>query len=954
MKMPRPFRLPRWARWVAAWMAAVFFLVVGGSVTLLMSQSSGCTTTSFQISGPSAFTALAQSFTLSWSKTPSTPSCASIALVQDGVTWLTPPLVTASGSNGSATYTMQANTGSTRTATILVGSTSLENGNTGTAFQDGTTFTVTQSAAVASPATTIYYSAFSPAQLWSLNLATRQTTLIDSSPSEDTPLSGLLFDPQGRIVYTEPFSIRAYNPTTFADTLLASGFAFLTAIALDPSGTSVLAADFAGGSIYRISLSTGTAMTLGSAGAFLSPTGLAYDSQGNLYAIIGDNQIEQINPTTGAVIKTGPLVGICSSGCSLPSLTYDSFSNKLWAADDVNNCIHSFDLATLTPSACVGGGIFSGPGGIAADGAGNIFVASNAISVVVSYLLSYNITTGAITQVSNALSNGINGLAPLSGLGAPPGSASTCTFALNQLIPSNFPASGGTGSVTLSVTGGSGSCPVGPSFSSSFILIGTVPSSLGSGASVTVNFTVAPNNSTSTLTGTMTIAGQTVTITESGAASSCSVTLSQTSIDVSDTASFSGSFTVTAPSGCAWTAVSNASFLTVTAGASGTGNGTVTYSVNGSGSATTGTISVKTSTSTANFTLNLVAATAVISSVSPSSSCSPPASQKYFLQNSSVTLYAWFASTPGSSSDQVGANVVYFPNGTGAGTIIGTTTFLQAATGCFFAPITLSAPSPGLYEVIFSLNLLTAGNPQFTIVGNQVSVGASGTLSPLPGPNQENVAVTQPNALPDAATLTLNQTFSPSGVVNAASSPGAYDCRFVPQSGSNVTIPAGQTQSPASTFSGGTVAGTCSIGVSNVSLPGLNFEPPLNSVSITNTPSSSNTPNIANGVSQTSAAANATLTLQVTGYSMTRDLSLITFAFSPASGFTIGSSTVTANVQSQAVTWYTSAGSAATGGQFQYSQSFNIGSGTSADLNSVTVTVTSTTGTSPPVTISLH
>ena len=40
-----------------------------------------------------------------------------------------------------------------------------------------------------------------------------------------------------------------------------------------------------------------------------------------------------------------------------------------------------------------------------------------------------------------------------------------------------------------------------------------------------------------------------------------------------------GSVTVTAGAGCAWTAVSHASWITITAGASGNGNGAVTYSV---------------------------------------------------------------------------------------------------------------------------------------------------------------------------------------------------------------------------------------------------------------------------------------------------------------------------------------------------------------------------------------
>ena len=41
----------------------------------------------------------------------------------------------------------------------------------------------------------------------------------------------------------------------------------------------------------------------------------------------------------------------------------------------------------------------------------------------------------------------------------------------------------------------------------------------------------------------------------------------------------SGTASVTAPTGCTWTAESNASWITVTGGASGSGDGTVTYSV---------------------------------------------------------------------------------------------------------------------------------------------------------------------------------------------------------------------------------------------------------------------------------------------------------------------------------------------------------------------------------------
>jgi all-beta uncharacterized protein/fibronectin type III domain protein/PKD domain-containing protein len=70
-------------------------------------------------------------------------------------------------------------------------------------------------------------------------------------------------------------------------------------------------------------------------------------------------------------------------------------------------------------------------------------------------------------------------------------------------------------------------------------------------------------------------------------------TISPSSAVVSNTETL-GTVAVTAPDSCAWTAVSNASFITVTAGASGTGSGTVSYKVaaNGSGVARTGTVTI--------------------------------------------------------------------------------------------------------------------------------------------------------------------------------------------------------------------------------------------------------------------------------------------------------------------------------------------------------------------------
>jgi len=112
-----------------------------------------------------------------------------------------------------------------------------------------------------------------------------------------------------------------------------------------------------------------------------------------------------------------------------------------------------------------------------------------------------------------------------------------------------------------------------------------------------LDFTAAKNTSISSRTGTLTIAGQTVTVTQSGStSSSCTYTLSSTTQTVSSTG---GSYTVTvsaSPSGCSgsWTATSNVSFITITSGSSGTASGTVRYSVasNLSTSSRNGTLTI--------------------------------------------------------------------------------------------------------------------------------------------------------------------------------------------------------------------------------------------------------------------------------------------------------------------------------------------------------------------------
>ncbi|MDP7480168.1 MAG: hypothetical protein QGI10_12955, partial [Vicinamibacterales bacterium] len=88
-----------------------------------------------------------------------------------------------------------------------------------------------------------------------------------------------------------------------------------------------------------------------------------------------------------------------------------------------------------------------------------------------------------------------------------------------------------------------------------------------------MSVTAIPNSAALSRTGTVTVADQTVTITQPGVACTFAVAPLSTAAPV---AGGSSDVTVTAPAGCDWVATTTTPWLTVTAGASGSGDGTVT------------------------------------------------------------------------------------------------------------------------------------------------------------------------------------------------------------------------------------------------------------------------------------------------------------------------------------------------------------------------------------------
>lgn len=119
----------------------------------------------------------------------------------------------------------------------------------------------------------------------------------------------------------------------------------------------------------------------------------------------------------------------------------------------------------------------------------------------------------------------------------------------------------------------------------------TITGSAAGSGNGSVNYSIAANTTGQPRSGTLTIAGIPVNITQE--TGSCTYSLSETSISAPYFA-IARSITVTAPSGCTWQANTSATWVTISSGASGNGNGTVNISIaaNNNGPSRTATVTI--------------------------------------------------------------------------------------------------------------------------------------------------------------------------------------------------------------------------------------------------------------------------------------------------------------------------------------------------------------------------
>jgi uncharacterized protein (TIGR03437 family) len=305
-----------------------------------------------------------------------------------------------------------------------------------------------------------------------------------------------------------------------------------------------------------------------------NPMGVAVDSLGNLY--IADSLNNRIRKVSNGVITTvagngtqgfsGDNGPAASAQLEFPSGVAIDPAGGLYIADDTDR-IRKVSNGVITTVA--GGGTtgfrgdggpatsvqLSSPSGVAVDSSGNLLIADSGNNRVARLVAS-----------------------PTSGVG--------CVYSIDQSAQI-FGAAGGSGS--LGVLASAASCPWLAVSYAGWITVS--PGGIAGGTGL-VSYTVGPNPDSASRTGTVWIAGQSLTVNQSGVVCSLGVAPRSVSVAASGLTGASLAVTSDAPD-CGWSAVANVPWILVSGGNTAMGSGTVTYTVGvNTGGLRTGTITV--------------------------------------------------------------------------------------------------------------------------------------------------------------------------------------------------------------------------------------------------------------------------------------------------------------------------------------------------------------------------
>jgi hypothetical protein len=369
-------------------------------------------------------------------------------------------------------------------------------------------------------------------------------------------------------------------------------------------------------------------------------------------------------------------------------------------------------------------------------------------------------------------------------------SANTCSYTVNPTTVSAL----STGlDATVSVTTGA-SCTWTAVSNAAWITITSATPVTGLGW---VNYTVAANTTASARTGTMTVAGQTITVTQ--AANSCSYSVSPTTVSALSTG-LNATLSVTTGASCTWTAVSNAAWITITSATPTTGLGWVNYTVaaNATGSARTGTMTVAGQTvtvtqaaSSCTYSVSPTTVSALSTGLNATVSVTTGASCSW----TAVSNATWITITSpasmtgfGSTNYTVAANTSGSAR-TGTMAIAGhTVTINQAANSCAYTvtPTTVSAASAGMNG---SVSVTTGASCAWTAASNVpwITITSGSSTTGLGSANYTVAANT--SGLSRSGTMTIaGQSVSVTQSAAACSYSISPSTRSAPAEGGSNTI----------------------------------------------------------------------------------------------------------------------------------------------------------------------
>ncbi len=273
--------------------------------------------------------------------------------------------------------------------------------------------------------------------------------------------------------------------------------------------------------------------------------------------------------------------------------------------------------------------------------------------------------------------------------------------------------------------------------------------------------------------------------------------------------------------------------------------------------------------------------------------------------------------------------------------------FITADGGADITP----DPAPGLEFVVQVIPL-----PEVTFSQAGGTVGAAEQV-----PVQVSIAQAYPNDIVGVLNLAFEtRTFAADPAIQWAS--GGRQASFLILAGTTQAIFSGQVNSNA--FQTGTVAGAIVLTAQFFSVPNGYLNTRIEQA-LTTAPEITPVarPELRFNVMEAApvlqrvtlgGTGQGGFNLQVTGYSTGRSVDSLSFAFAASPGSVLASESFNVDVAGAFRTYFSSNQSAASGGQFMVTVSFDVDEGAFEDIRSVDVTATNSLGTSNSVSLSLN